>query len=294
MKKVLIIITVIFIFCCGMYYLVNEVIIPRTKANEAGIEDNSSGDTLPCTNVVDITGDPVTWEQTLTDSLNGKTISIEGYAELPFLMMIDKNRASVHFTSRMNQATGGMIILMVEQGTCENMIRELPEDYDQDDMIFMDNSGENIVYGECMRITGKAKIVDGKYEVTVKKIEKAEGGFDYEKESQRLTDAKKEKLDGELVYAEGFLSTPDEQNGVRLDMFLEDESLSFIPDCMIDYGKLNNQARDLPEDGYSDADIRIKDNTGQKVYPGDKVRVYGVWKNETGKLWVEQIVLLSE
>lgn len=293
MKRTLIIITVIFIFCCGMYYLVNEVIVPGAKKNEPSSEE-VPGDTMPCTNVVDITGDPATWAQTLTDSLNGKTISIEGYAELPFLMMIEKNRVSVHFTPRMNQATGGMIILMVEQGTCENMIRELPEEYDQDDMIFMTNSGERVVYGECMRVTGKAKIVDGKYEVTVKKIERAEGGFDYEKNSVRLTDAKRERLDGEIVFAEGLLSTPDEQGGIRLDMFLEDESLSFIPDCMIDYGKLNNQARDLPEDGYSEDDIRIKDNSGQKVRPGDKVRVYGVWKNETGKLWVEQIVLLNE
>jgi hypothetical protein len=249
--------------------------------------------TTPCTNVVDITGESATWEQTHTDSLDGKTITIEGYPDLPFLMMLENGRASVHLTPRMNQGSGGMVTLLVEEGTCENMMQPLPSDYSQDDMIFMDNAGEEIVYGQSMRITGKAEIKDGKYNIVVEKIEKTTASFDYEKESARLTNTSAEKLDGQLVYAEGVLSTPDEQGGMRMEMFLEDESLPFIVNCNIRYGALNNQANEL-EENYSDEDIVIRDRGGKKVLPGSKVRVYGVWKNEKSDLWVEEIVLIEE
>lgn len=257
--------------------------------SQAAVEERDG----PCDNVVNITGDTVSWEQTKTGELEGKTVTLEGYPELPFIMMMQNGRASVRLNERMNQGIGGMVMLLVEEGECENTMQPLSDDYDQSDMIFTDNAGEEIIYGESMRITGTAMISNGKCTVSVKKIEKIVLSYDYEKEAERLTDKNQEDLHHQMVYAEGVLSTPDEAGGIRLEMFLEDESLAFIVNSMIKFGPLNNQADDL-EEQYTDEDILIRDRDGKKIRTGDKVRVYGMWNYDNSDLWVEQIVLLEK
>lgn len=293
MKKALIIFGIVIALMGTMFYLVNWVFLPAIKEKEKQKAALQNAESTPCSNVVDMTGEAVTWPQVAGDELDGKTISIEGYPELPFVMMLQNGRASVHLTSRMNQASGGMIILLVEEGNCENMMQPLPENYAQEDMIFMDNAGEEIYYGESMRITGKAKIKDGKYNVTVEKIEKTELNFNYENVCVRLADDNRKKTDDQLVYAEGILTAPDEQSSLRLGLFLEDESLSFFVNALVKYGSLDNQATD-PGEEYNAEEIAVFDANGKTIRPGDRVRVYGTWDNEKANLWVEKIVLLEK
>lgn len=276
-------------------YVMSLFLLPANKKNNR--TDSVVTNNTPCDNRSDVTGEVVTWQQLKEESWEGKTITIEGYAELPFLMMIEHDRASVHLTSRMNQASGGMMILMIEQGDCENTMRELPDDYTQQDIEIHTNNGEEIRYGEKVRVTGKVKKEDNKYNMIVKKIEPAtEGVFDYAKEATPLTEKSvTDTPDETIVSAEGVLITPDEQsNGLRLQMFLDNpDVLSYIVMCKFEYGTLNNQAKELPEDGYSDSDIRIRDRNGKKIKAGDSVRVYGTWSPDKRTIWVEEVVLLA-
>jgi hypothetical protein len=239
----------------------------------------------------DVTGTPVTWQEVNAEQHNGEIVTVEGYAELPFLMMIqDDGRASVHLSARQNQSAGGMIVMLIEEGDFENAIMPLPDDYGQEDLILTTNDGKKIDYRQKIRVTGKADFTEKTKKITVEKIEAIDDNFSYEKEAVRMTD---DRVGGELVFAEGVIFTPDEQGGISLDMLLDDSTLSDIVTICFPYGPDNNQADELPEDGYSDSDILIRDDSGNEILPESTVRVYGVWSDKTDQLYVEKVILIE-
>lgn len=282
MKRKLIIAIAIPVFLGLCFYVVNWIILPRIKANEKV----PSKAEAPCDGPVSVSGIAMNWAETGNDSFSGQIVTIEGYPELPLLMLMENGRASVHLTPRMNQATGGMVILMVKEGNCENSIKTLPSDYDLLDMVLYDNNGEKTGYGQKIRVTGKTNFEAGECRITVDKIERLTDSFDYAKQCSRLTEKTKDKT---LVYAEGMLTVPGEQRSLRLEMDIEDATLSYPVSCKIKYGPLNNQADELPEDGYSDEDVLIRDNAGRQLRAGDNVRVYGTWSADKKTIWVERI-----
>lgn len=242
-----------------------------------------------------VLGETLDWSKLDDHSLAGKTVTIEGYPELPFLMMNENERSTVNMTARMNQYGGGIVILHILDGDDENTLAKLPSNYEQSDLVIHDNKGEKVMYGGKIRVTGKASIENNKYHIEVVSIEKMDATIDYIKlGAVRLTDTSDlEALDEELVYAEGVIFVSDEQsNGIRLEIFMEDTTLPYDLLCKVKYGPLNNQADELP-DSYSDEDLVIRDNTGKVVGEGSLVRVYGMYYVDKEMIATEQIVLLK-
>lgn len=235
-------------------------------------------------------GEKLEWSKLEDKSMAGKTVTIEGYAELPFLMYTTEGTSTIHLHQRMNQYGGGMVILSLKDGDDENTIKTLPDDYDNADIEIHDNKGQKIVYGEKMRVTGKATFEDGDYHIDVESIEKVDGAFDYAKESVRLTDSSDfEALNEKLVWAEGEVYIADEQeSGIRMDMWLDDSTLSTEILCKFKYGSLPNQADELPETYYED-DVVYRDAKGKTLGDGSRVRVYGMWYADKEMIAVEKI-----
>ncbi len=242
-----------------------------------------------------VKGETLSWNKLDDHSLAGKTVTIEGYPELPFLMMNENERSTVNMTARMNQYGGGMVILHILDGDDENTLAKLPSEYEQSDLVIHDNKGEKVMYGGKIRVTGKASIENDKYHIEVMSIEKMDATVDYTKlGAVRLTDTSDlEALDKKLVYAEGIIFVSDEQsNGIRLEIFMEDTTLPYELLCKVKYGPLNNQADELP-DGYTDEDLVIRDNNGKVVGEGSIVRVYGMYYVDKEMIAVEQVVALE-
>lgn len=239
-------------------------------------------------------GEKLEWSKLEDKSMDGKMVTIEGYAELPFLMYTTEGTSTLHLHQRMNQYGGGMVSLTVKDGDDENTIKTLPDDYEQSDIEIHDNKGQKIVYGEKMRVTGKAKWEDGDYTIDVEMIEKVEGAFDYEKESVRLTDSSDfEALNEKLVWAEGEVYIADEQeSGIRMDMWLDDSTLYSEIMCKFKYGSLPNQADELPETYYEE-DVVYRDAKGKTLGDGSRVRVYGMWYADKEMIAVEKIVAVE-
>jgi hypothetical protein len=237
-----------------------------------------------------VKGETLDWDKIADNSMVGKTVTIEGYPELPMLMLDAEGRSTLNLHRRMNQYSGGMIILSVKDGDDENTMKTLPDDYETSDLLIHDMKGQNAVYGDKIRVTGKATFENGKYHIEVEQIEKVEETFDYAKEAVRLTDSSDfEALDGKIVFAEGELYVTDEQeSGIRMDVWLDDTTLAYGVMCKLPYGPLKNQANELPE-SYESADVVIRDNSGKKVTDGGRIRVYGMWRNEAELIAVEKI-----
>lgn len=234
-------------------------------------------------------GEKLEWSKIEDKSMDGKMVTIEGYPELPFLMYTSEGRSTVHLHQRMNQYGGGMITLSVKDGDDANTMKVLPDDYEQSDLVMNDNTGGTVVYGEKVKVTGKAKWEDGDYTIEVELIEKGSGSFDYAKECTRLTDDGFETLDQKLVWAEGEVYIADEQEGgIRMDMWLDDTTLAYEITVKLEYGSLPNQADELPETYYED-DVIFRDAKGKKLGEGSRVRVYGVWYSEQEMIAVEKI-----
>lgn len=241
-----------------------------------------------------VQGENLDWAKLKDQSMAGKTVTIEGYPELPMLMMNEKGRSTVNLHMRMNQYGGGMVILSLEEGKGENQMNKLPGDYEQKDLVIRDSKGQEIHYGEKMRVTGEAKLENNKYKIKVSSIQKVDAAFDYEKAAVRLTDSTDaDKMNEQLVYAEGEIEVKSEQsNGIRLEMYMDDTTLYDAILCKFSYGPLNNQANELP-DSFSEDDVLIRDNTGKKITEGSRVRVYGMWYPEKEMIAVEKVVLLQ-
>ena len=231
-------------------------------------------------------GEKMDWSKADDSTMVGKTITIEGYAELPMVMMDDAEKTTVRLLERLNQYNGNLLLLSIKNGKDdENTINEVPDDYAQTDIAITDSKGQKIKYGDKMRITGTI----GKYYTTVEFIEKVDETFDFKASSVRLTDSSDiEALDLKLVYLEGEMYLADEQNSTtRMEMYCDDTTLSDYVLCKIKYGPLNNQADE--ED-----DVVFRDKSGKKMGDGTRVRVYGQWLSEDQEIAVEYMEWISD
>jgi hypothetical protein len=241
-----------------------------------------------------VAGEKLEWSKIEDLTMAGKTITIEGFPELPFIMMTGEGTSTVNLSQRMNQYSGKLVVLTVKEGNDENTIKVLPDDYQQSDLELHDNKGEKIVYGDKIRITGKASVKNNQYHVEVEFIEKVDAAFDYKANSVRLTDSSDaEKLNKQLVWVEGEMYVADEQGGMRLEMYLDDTTLSDYILCKIEYGSLKNQADEMPET-YTEDDVVFRDHTGKKMGEGTRVRVYGTWSPDDQLIGVEHMEWVSD
>jgi hypothetical protein len=239
-----------------------------------------------------VPGEKLEWSKIEDPSMAGKTVTIEGYPELPFIMMTGEGTSTVNMSQRMNQYSGKLVVLTVREGGGDNTIKTLPDDYQQSDLELHSNTGEKIVYGDKIRITGKASVKNNQYHVEVEFIEKVDAGYDYKANSARLTDTAWDSLEKKLFWAEGEVYMAEDQgSGMRLEMFLDDTTLSDYILCKIEYGTLNNQADEITEES---EEILIRDHAGKKIKEGARVRAYGMWLPEDGVMGVEYLEWVSD
>lgn len=236
------------------------------------------------------TPEKLDWSKTEDKSMDGKLVTIEGYAYLPLMMYTDAGKSTLNMMERMNQYSGGLVQLSLTDGSSENRISSLPDDYYQTDIEIHDKDGKIIEYGDKMRVTGTAKFEDGGYTIDVETIEKIDDTYDYEKEAVRLTESDFDKLDGKMVWSEGSVWVTDEQEStVRMDMLMEDTTLSRDILAKFPYGPIENQALELPDTYYTD-DVYFYDDKGDEYFDGSTVRIYGIWNADEEMIAVEKIV----
>lgn len=219
-----------------------------------------------------------------TGDLDKKRITLEGYLGLGSTIWETESSVNIELWERKNQNKGNYVSISMPLGSGNNEMTSLPEKYKKTDLSLKDKSGNAATYGDKVRITGiySEPSSDGYGSIRIQEIEKIEDTpLDYSKlgATKVTTDtANYTALDGQLVYAEGFLEIPTMlyiTETVYFDLYPQAGANDYVTvDIVI--GKGANMVEELP-DNYGDDDIKIHD-TGDKIIGKKKVRVYGVWK----------------
>jgi hypothetical protein len=93
---------------------------------------------------------PINWNTLPDQNLNGKIVSIEGFAHLPTLT---SGGGSVFVQQTASDSSKGVRVNL-PFGDGNNQMKALPDQYQTTDLQFKSDKGEACVYGDYVRITG--------------------------------------------------------------------------------------------------------------------------------------------
>lgn len=233
-----------------------------------------------------------------TGDADGMRVTIEGYIAVGSTIYESGSSTSLQLWERKGQHDGDYISVGVNIGSGNNEMQSLPDDYKKTDLALKDDKGNEVHYGDRVKITGiyDAPYSDGYGSIDIQSFEKVEDiAFDYAglgatKIEQEAEENKHEDLNGHIVYAEGYLEIPSfvyVTETCYFDLVKKAGADDYVTvDIVIGTGP--NMVEEFPDD-YGPDDIKIHDDK-DAVVGKKKVRVYGVWDN--GRIAAEHIELL--
>jgi len=231
-----------------------------------------------------------------TSELDNARITIEGYISIGSTIYESEASTNFQLWERKNQNAGEYISVGIDLGSGNNQMKSLPDKYKKTDVSITDDKGNKLSYGDKVKVTAiySRPYGEGYGSLHLQSIEKIEDSpLDYSKlDAKKITTdtSNYTALDGQLVYAEGFLEIPSMvyiTETVYFDLYPKQGSNDYVTvDIVIGNGP--NLVEDLP-DNYGENDIKIHDHKDM-IVGKKKVRVYGVWKyNRIAAEYIETI-----
>ena len=231
-----------------------------------------------------------------TGALDQARVTIEGYIGVGGTIYESGSSTSLQLWERKGQHQGDYVSVGIDIGTQNNTMKSLADDYKKTDLTLKDDKGNEVKYGDRIRVTGiySRPYSDGYGSVNIQSFEKVEDpGTDYASLGAKKITVDTNghaALNGQLVVAEGYLEIPTMvyiTETVYFNLHPTKGADDYLTvDIVIGNGP--NMAEDLP-DNYSEADIKIHDHKDMLVGK-KKVRVYGVW--EYNRIAAEYIEIL--
>lgn len=251
-------------------------------------------------------------EASFDEILNGeideyRTVIFESFvAPLPSTMYFGDGELSLDFYPRRNQTGGPHMRVDIAEGSSENHVSPLPEEYYQEDLKIHTNNGDVAVVGDYVRITGVySEASDDNYQyIDLVSVEKLDYAFDESvfTEAAELTDEfmTNEANDDGYAYVDGtldlmmFMSSYDGQTySVKIDQDMN----SYSESVYINIGTGPSTMNELHE-GFGDSDFIVRDFKGDE-YKGKsaKFRLYGTFNQldveSKGMFNVEEIKVIE-
>lgn len=231
-----------------------------------------------------------------TGSIDGTRIVIEGYVTVSSTVYDSGHSTGLQLWERKNQSAGDYVSISVENGNGNNTMKGLPSNYTREDLELKDDKGQEVHYGDRIRVTGmyNKPYDDGYGSVEVQSFEKiADAPMDYSSLGavKITTDTTgQSKWDGKLVVAEGYLEIPMYVNVGTTAYFDLKPSQNSDDYLTVDIfvGKGPNMVEEIP-DNFQESDIKVHAHDDQ-IAGKKKVRVYGVW--EYDRIAAEYIEIL--
>ncbi len=118
-------------------------------------------------------GTPLEWDTAANYPAKEELVTFEGYAEMPNMTYLNSGTYLVNLKQD-STMEGDYVTMMIWEGDCENTMAPIPEDYEDKDLLIYDNSGNEIVHGDKVRVTGKVWDDRMLYIFKVARIEKLE------------------------------------------------------------------------------------------------------------------------
>lgn len=247
---------------------------------------------------------PVTWaelqgmdDKTIDDArINNMPVKVEitGFLAVPSQIYSSKGSIRCNLFQRPNQVKGYHVNLEFATGKTANHMENLGTKFSTEDFKVHTHSNEVVGEGAFVKITGEVYHNEAdKATIYVTKVEKAEGAGEPDFSSAvEYKAADEDKLKGKMVYVTGSLEMGIMANVISGNCYMlhmsdvkEKDGTSL--GINIPIGTTNNRMADLPNN-YSNADIKILDDKGNRVPMGKKVKVYGVY-DDIGGIYLEKI-----
>lgn len=244
----------------------------------------------------------LTMEEALDANYVGKVVAVEGYLQLPQVLVADAEQAQVNFHARPLQRRGTTVFASLKLGDCANCMGKLPATYKLGDLKVFSDDQKPMTQGQRLRLTGTLAVVTEKGQqighstkIKVDKIEELETTpFDYAA-SQALVISRENVHDttmqGDLVKAVGKVAIPQMlfvKDDVMMEMILGGDTLgvSFL------IGTGANQIDPIPSN-FSKSDFKIHDHQGDLIDLHKPVTVWGTRIRAAGRsrstIYVEHI-----
>ncbi len=228
------------------------------------------------------------FSKVLDKSNDNKRVSIEGYVTMPGTSYQTGNNAQLSFIERPNEISAPFnFILSMNVGDGKNTMKSLPDKYKPEDIVVTGKNGEKIGVGDRVKITGKLSVSSDYCSIDCQEIEKVDPVvIDYSQlGATRISTQKPDaSLDNKMVCAEGSLEIPTMTvGGDYTFVYLKVPGIADNITIDLAYGNGACKLEPLPEN-YSENDFKIHDNKGNIINNKKKVRVYGLWKDETIKV----------
>lgn len=229
----------------------------------------------------------IEFSKALDKTYDNKRVTMDGYLMLPSTSYQTAGTAQLAFLERKGQFDYPFyFIVSIPVGDGKNTMKSLPDGYLKTDVKITGEGGEMLTIGDHVRLTGKLSVMSESASMNVEKIEKSpKAETDYAAlNATELTEsnAKDPALEGKLVWAQGTLDIPSlTMGGTYTFFYLNVKGMNDHVTIDIPYGEEPNHLAPLP-DNYKNSDIKLHDKNGDVV--GNKVKVYGLWKNESIKV----------
>lgn len=248
----------------------------------------------------------VTWaelqamkEDEINDSRTSDTpikVEIVGYLAVPSQIYTSQSSIRCDLFQRPNQTKGYHVNLEFTAGNKPNHMEMLGAKYSIADFKVHTHDEEIVGQGALVKIKGEVYHNDPKEQATiyVTKVVKAEPEGEPDFSSAVEYKAQDEAtLPGKLVYITGSLDVGFMLNTIGANCYMlhmtdvKDKEGSQLG-INIPIGNGNNQMSEVG-DNFSKSSVKIRDDKGNKVVLGKKVKVYGVF-DDIGGIYLEKIV----
>ncbi len=241
-------------------------------------------------------------EEALDEKNAGKVVAVEGYLQLPQVLVADAEQAQVNFHARPLQRRGTTLFASLKLGDCANCMAKLPATYKLGDLKVFSDDQKPMTQGQRLRLTGTLSTGKEKGQtnarwskIKVDEIEELDGApYDYA--TSKALEINRENigdstLDGDLVRAMGRVAIPQMlflKDDVMMEMILGSDTLgvSFL------IGNGANQIDPIPSN-FSKSDFKIHDYQGALIDLRKPVTVWGTRIRASGRsrstIYVEHI-----
>lgn len=220
-----------------------------------------------------------------------KLVEIEGYVQLSVISNFSEKGQTVSFYGRKNQMEGKDYYTTMPIGDGKNQMKQLPLKYKSSDVQMKDDEGNTVLANERVKLTGYLYAIGETEYLEVTKIHKVpEVAVDYAALNFPVL-LEKNKADNKAFekgyQLEGKLSVP-------MYVLIDDETTVDLTDkngktfnLKVITGTGASQIEELKE-GWTNKDVKIRNDQGKLISTGKNVKVYGVLKLDG--LHVESIV----
>jgi len=236
-----------------------------------------------------------------------ETLVFEGYiGQLPSTVSMSGGKMAIKIYERRNQTLGNYVNLNLSIGTGKNEVESLPAKYTPEDLHVYADDKTKLGIGDKIRITATDIYTStGYYSLEGYKIEKVEEG-NIEKSFEKAVPLTSALINDTAVkevygYMDGVLSIPsvfytmDDFLGLKIKTSTNKD----FETVDVHVGKGSSSMDQLPA-SYTSKDLKVRDNKGNLIGAGKKVRIYGTWQRYGfvsssglgGQFKTEEIVVL--